>query len=168
MHTSFKNSQDNKPQLSYYTYTTPIGPISITCTDSACLSLSFGSDTTIDQQQTYMTDRVYAQLLEYFHGKRTNFELPLQMEGTPFQKKVWKELLRIPYGETRSYVEIATAIGNPKAARAVGMANHHNPIAIIVPCHRVIGKDGKLVGYASGLAIKKQLLELEGIQVKTI
>jgi len=101
------------------------------------------------------------QLEEYFAKKRTMFNFPMELKGTPFQKKVWKELCEIPYGETRSYKEIAIKIGNPLAARAVGMANNKNPIAIVVPCHRVIGMNGKLVGYAGGLAMKEYLLHLE-------
>ena len=95
---------------------------------------------------------------------RRGFDLPLHEEGTPFQKKVWEELRRIPYGETRSYGQVAAAIGNPKAFRAVGMANNKNPIMIITPCHRVIGGNGALVGYAGGLNIKRYLLEIEGMK----
>lgn len=101
------------------------------------------------------------QLEEYFMGKRKIFELPLKMQGTEFQKQVWKELLNIPYGETRCYSEIARLIQNPHAVRAVGMANHRNPLAVVVPCHRVIGKNGGLTGYAGGLERKRMLLELE-------
>ena len=99
--------------------------------------------------------------MEYLNGKRKSFDIKYEINGTEFQKKVWKELTDIPYGETRSYKEIAVAVGNPKASRAVGMANNKNPIAIIVPCHRVIGSDGKLVGYAGGLDMKRALLTLE-------
>lgn len=101
------------------------------------------------------------QLEEYFAGKRKIFDLPLAPKGTEFQQKVWKALQEIPYGETRTYGEIAAAIGNPKAARAVGMANNKNPIGIIIPCHRVVGANGKLVGYAGGMEKKEFLLELE-------
>jgi methylated-DNA-[protein]-cysteine S-methyltransferase len=101
------------------------------------------------------------QLQEYFSGRRKQFTVPLRLEGTPFQKTVWEALQAIPYGKTVSYAEIAARIGNPKAFRAVGMANNRNPIAIIVPCHRVIGKNGALVGYASGIAFKQGLLDLE-------
>ena len=102
------------------------------------------------------------QLEEYFAGRRRGFDLPLDLRGTDFQKRCWQELLKIPHGETRSYAEIARAIGNPAAVRAVGLANGKNPIAIIVPCHRVIGSDGSLTGYGGGLDVKRQLLELEG------
>ena len=103
-----------------------------------------------------------AQLSEYFAGTRQEFTLPLSPKGTPFQQKVWAALQTIPYGQTRSYGEIARQIGSPKAARAVGMANHHNPIAILIPCHRVVGQNGALTGYAGGLERKKALLQLEG------
>jgi len=102
------------------------------------------------------------QLQEYLGEQRKEFTIPLHQVGTPFQLKVWEELLRIPYGETRSYGEIATKVENLKGQRAVGMANHNNPIGVIVPCHRVIGKNGNLMGYAGGLDIKQRLLELEG------
>ncbi len=102
-----------------------------------------------------------AQLSEYLEGNRKEFTLDLHPQGTPFQQKVWEALRRIPYGETRSYKQIAEEIGNGKASRAVGSANHHNPILCVIPCHRVIGADGGLVGYAGGLDIKKQLLQLE-------
>lgn len=101
------------------------------------------------------------QLQEYFQGRRKVFDLPLAMYGTEFMNKVWQALLTIPYGQTRSYGDIACLIGHNKACRAVGMANHRNPIAIIVPCHRVIGANGHLVGYGGGLKIKSFLLELE-------
>ena len=101
------------------------------------------------------------QMGEYFEGKRKEFDLPLRPEGTDFQKKVWNALLEIPFGETRSYQDIANAVGSPKACRAVGMANHQNPIIIVIPCHRVIGKNGKLVGYGGGLSMKEKLLLLE-------
>ena len=101
------------------------------------------------------------QLEEYFKGKRREFDLPIKQEGTDFQKKVWKALCEIPYGETRTYKEVAKMVGNEKASRAVGMANNKNNIPIIVPCHRVIGSNGKLVGYALGLDVKKYLLDLE-------
>ena len=105
--------------------------------------------------------RALAEIAEYLAGHRRQFSVPLDLEGTPFQLQVWKALLRIPYGETRSYGEIARAVGRPKAARAVGMANHSNPVAIVVPCHRVIAGDGSLGGYAGGLGLKSRLLRLE-------
>ena len=102
------------------------------------------------------------QLRAYFAGQLRRFELPLDLRGTDFQLRVWRELERIPYGETRSYLQIAEAIGAPRAVRAVGAANGANPIPIVVPCHRVIGASGKLVGYGGGLPLKKRLLQLEG------
>ena len=108
----------------------------------------------------FFTDAIH-QLREYLEGGRREFSLPLAPQGTVFQKKVWEQLQNIPYGETRTYGQIAAASGNPAAARAVGAANRNNPLAIIIPCHRVIGTDGKLTGYAYGNGIKKQLLELE-------
>jgi methylated-DNA-[protein]-cysteine S-methyltransferase len=101
------------------------------------------------------------QLAEYFAGERRDFDLPLAPEGTPFQQRVWSALRDIPYGETRSYGELAEQIGRPGAARAVGLANGRNPISIVVPCHRVIGSDGSLTGYGGGVERKRQLLELE-------
>ena len=102
------------------------------------------------------------QLNAYFAGKLRIFDLKLDMRGTPFQMRVWEELLKIPYGETRSYQQIAVATGTPKAVRAVGAANGANPVPIVVPCHRVIGSNGKLTGFGGGLPLKKRLLELEG------
>ncbi len=108
-----------------------------------------------------MICRTEGQLEEYMAGTRTEFDLPLKPEGTEFQKKVWNALLLIPYGETKSYKGIAVLIDNPKGCRAVGMANNRNPIPIIIPCHRVIGANGSLIGYGGGLDIKVKLLELE-------
>jgi methylated-DNA-[protein]-cysteine S-methyltransferase len=104
---------------------------------------------------------VRAQLADYFAGARTAFDLPLELDGSPFQRRVWRALQEIPYGETTSYGELARRIGIPSAARAVGVANCHNPVAVIVPCHRVIGADGSLTGYGGGLERKRTLLELE-------
>lgn len=106
------------------------------------------------------------ELQEYFAGQRREFSFPLDLRGTQFQLKCWRALLRIPYGETRSYAEIAREVGCPQGFRAVGMANHDNPIAIVVPCHRVITTDGKLGGYGGGLAVKEYLLKLEGAKWK--
>lgn len=105
--------------------------------------------------------RAAEQIGEYFAGSRQSFDLPLDLRGTPFQIAVWQALGKIPYGETRSYAEIARAVGSPTACRAVGMANHRNPIPIVIPCHRVVGSDGSLVGYGGGLRIKRLLLALE-------
>lgn len=117
-----------------------------------------------NKKETPVIKRAKKQLDEYFSGKRTTFDLPLKLEGTEFQKSVWKELMKIPYGKTASYYDIASAVQNPKACRAVGMANNKNKIPIIIPCHRIIGKSGALTGYAGGLEVKKKLLELEAGQ----
>ncbi len=111
--------------------------------------------------KTPLTENVYTQLCEYIAGKRKTFDVPYKFYGTEFQKKVWNALCDIPYGETRSYKDIAVAVGNPKASRAIGLANNKNPITVIVPCHRVIGSSGKLVGYAGGLEMKEFLLNME-------
>ena len=104
---------------------------------------------------------VRAQLAEYFAGERTRFDLPLVLRGSPFQVRVWQALLEIPYGRTATYGEIARHVGRPSGARAVGLANGRNPIAVVVPCHRVVGADGSLTGYGGGLERKRRLLELE-------
>ena len=114
-----------------------------------------------EKKETPLIQNAHQQLKEYFQGERQTFQLPLAPKGTPFQQKVWNTLQTIPYGETWSYQQMAKVIGNPKACRAVGMANHRNPISIIIPCHRVIGSNGDLVGYASGLDMKRYLLNLE-------
>ncbi|HZK43453.1 MAG TPA: methylated-DNA--[protein]-cysteine S-methyltransferase [Syntrophomonadaceae bacterium] len=112
-------------------------------------------------KETELIKTAILQINEYLSGKRTVFDLPLHLEGTEFQVDVWEALYTIPYGETRTYKEIAEQVGSPKAYRAVGMANNKNPIAIIIPCHRVIGANGKLVGYGGGIDIKARLLDLE-------
>ena len=112
-------------------------------------------------KETTLIKKAASQLFEYLNGKRRDFNLPLLKEGTDFQISVWNELLKIPYGETRSYKDIAIAINNEKAVRAVGMANNRNKISIFIPCHRVIGSNKKLVGYGGGLEIKEFLLNLE-------
>ena len=112
-------------------------------------------------EKTEVLKMAESQLREYFAGTRKNFDLPLSPNGTAFFQSVWKALRSIPYGETCTYGDIAKEINRPTAARAVGMANHHNPIMIVIPCHRVIGANGQLTGYASGLEVKKKLLELE-------
>ncbi len=118
-------------------------------------------DVNINVNSSPLLEKAKIELMEYFSGKRKNFTLPLLQEGTDYRLKVWEELKKIPYGETRSYKEIAVATGNEKASRAIGNANNKNTIGIIVPCHRVIGASGKLVGYAGGLHRKEFLLNLE-------
>ena len=113
------------------------------------------------QKETEIIKKTHEELEEYFKGNRKVFDIPLKIEGTEFQRKVWNALLEIPYGETRTYLDIAKQIGNCKACRAVGMANHNNKIMILIPCHRVIGSNKKLVGYAGGIDVKEKLLEIE-------
>lgn len=120
------------------------------------------------EKETPILQEAKQQLSEYFEGKRTSFDLPLKFHGTDFQKKCWQALQKIPFGETKSYQEQAQLTGNIKAVRAVGGANNKNPIPIIVPCHRVIGKNGSLVGYAGGIEKKKWLLEHEKKNVKKL
>lgn len=115
----------------------------------------------IMRDRSEFSDGVYRQVQEFLTGERKSFDVIYSLNGTEFQRKVWATLCKIPYGETRSYKQIAEALGQPKAVRAVGMANNRNPLMIIVPCHRVIGSDGSLVGYAGGLEMKKALLEVE-------
>jgi methylated-DNA-[protein]-cysteine S-methyltransferase len=112
------------------------------------------------------TQEYVRQLEEYFAGRRRVFEFPLDLRGTEFQKRCWRALLEIPYGETRAYAEIARAVGCPQGFRAVGMANHDNPVAVVVPCHRVLASNGTLGGYGGGLELKRKLLELEGVSLR--
>ncbi|MGI6342237.1 MAG: methylated-DNA--[protein]-cysteine S-methyltransferase [Bacteroidales bacterium] len=145
-------------------YTTIFGEIKISYHNNFVVGLDFVSNNEKGQLESLpctLTDEVAKQLNEYFEGKRKEFTVPIKLYGTNFQLKVWQALCDIPYGQTRSYKDVAIQIGNPKAARAVGMANNRNPIAIIVPCHRVIASDGKLGGYAAGLDVKRKLLKIE-------
>lgn len=154
-------------EKSFYTYQTDIGKTYFGERDGAITDVFMTDDGkppfTATYRETPLIKEAARQFNEYLAGKRKIFTLPLAPEGTPFQLKVWGALSTIPYGETRSYQDIALAVGNPKATRAVGMANHHNPISFIIPCHRVIGKNGQLVGYGGGLDLKKRLLDLERI-----
>lgn len=152
----------------YTTYESPIGRLYLLEKEGFLTEIALVHSTQETQKETDFLITVIKQLDEYFAGKRKVFEFPIMPEGTQFQKKVWKELLNIPYGTTCSYKQIAEKIGNPKAYRAVGMANNKNPIMIVVPCHRVVGTNGSLVGYAGGLDIKSKLLLLEetGIEWK--
>ena len=139
----------------------PLGFLIIKSDGQFIAEISF-SETDLQEQQTCaVLEKCKEQLKAYFSGKTTVFDLPLQPEGTEFQQKVWAELLKIPYGETITYMELAVRLGDPKAVRAVGTANGRNPIAILIPCHRVIGAGNKLTGYAGGIWRKKILLELE-------
>lgn len=125
-----------------------------------------GKTVYFEERRTPFLAEVERQLEEYFLGKRTQFDIPLAPEGTPFQRKAWEGLLTIPYGETRSYKQMAEYAGSPKGFRAIGLANNKNPISIIIPCHRVIGSDGKLVGFGGGLDMKRYLLDLEQGSIK--
>lgn len=137
--------------------------LTLTCDEEALQSIEFGKIQRegVLWEEVGLLEAAKRELLEYLEGRRREFDLPLKPEGTEFQKRVWKALLTIPYGETRSYGQIAAQIGNPKACRAVGMANHKNPLPIVIPCHRVIGSGGSLVGYGGGLDRKVWLLKLE-------
>lgn len=144
-------------------YETHIGKIGIVENGTAITHIYFGEilDKDINIIETSLLKEANQQLQEYFTGKRKSFDLPLAPKGTEFQQKVWAALQDIPYGITYSYKDIAKSVGNIKACRAVGMANNRNPIPLFIPCHRVIGANGSLVGYAGGLDIKKKLLETE-------
>jgi len=148
-----------------YYYKTIIGTIGIEENGSAITSVFLQEENQSDdfeEKETPLIKETARQLSEYFDGKRTCFDVPIELNGTEFQCKVWNALCTIPYGETRTYGEIAKQIDNPKGSRAVGNANNKNQIMIIVPCHRVIGSNGALVGYAGGLDVKEKLLKIEG------
>ncbi len=175
--TGFSPSESSKKQMVYITrIQTPLGPMIAGATDEGICLLEFTDRRMLETQIDRLRKRLKAefvpgshphfneldrQISEYFKGELKEFDLPLVLPATDFQKRVWEELRRIPYGASRSYQEQATAIGNPKAVRAVATANGDNRIAILIPCHRVIGKDGTLVGYGGGIWRKKYLLELE-------
>ena len=147
---------------SAYTMNSPIGALCLKEEDGYLVGLQLDpSKTPSDHAPSPLLKEAAMQLKEYFEGTRTTFHLPFKAEGTVFQKKVWTALQDIPYGQTRSYGDIAKAIGQPKASRAVGGANNKNPIMIIVPCHRVIGANGALVGFGGGIEVKQYLLDLE-------
>ena len=156
----------------------PIGTLGLATSELGLVLLSFDRDQkhfppratqfrAVHWIESEERTRPYAtQLTEYFAGQRQHFDLPLDLRGTPFQKRCWDALLRIPYGSTASYADIAKAVGTPKGFRAVGMANNRNPVAIMVPCHRVIASGGTLCGYGGGLPAKEWLLKLEGASWK--
>ncbi len=151
---------------------TPVGRILVAGDDDGLKFVQFREDDSAEQliqddweQNERALKNAVQQIHAYFAGKLTSFDLPLAPEGTAFQKKVWKALCKVKFGATASYGEIAKAIGNPAACRAVGLANGRNPIAIVIPCHRIIGTNGKLVGYGGGLDRKKTLLALEGLEI---
>ena len=150
-----------------YYYTFPFCKIGIAEKGGAICNILINNDKSIKnlydfvKSETQLIKKTAKELDEYFSGKRKVFDLPVTFHGTGFKVKVWESLHAIKYGETRSYKEVAALLGNPKASRAVGMANKRNPVPIIVPCHRVIGHDGSLVGYSGGLELKEKLLNLE-------
>ncbi|AVH14953.1 MULTISPECIES: methylated-DNA--[protein]-cysteine S-methyltransferase [Acinetobacter] len=156
-------------KLAFMYMPSPVGRLKLVATDSALVAVIWDNENPKRVRQAELVEQLdhpilldaQQQLNEYFQGQRQTFELPLDFEGTEFQKKVWQALLNIPFGETRSYRQIAEQVGSPKAVRAVGAANGQNPISIIAPCHRVIGSGGKLVGFAGGLDNKEILLKLE-------
>ena len=169
--------------LSITTYDTPIGPIAIHATDTAVSKVEFAGEQSGESEEQSgeksssrasssmppgahpLLDEVQRQLDAYFAGGLRSFDLPMELDGTPFQRQVWQQLLSVAYGQTASYQDIAHAIDNPKAVRAVGAANGRNPVSIIVPCHRIIGSGGrpKLTGYGGGLWRKEWLLRHEGV-----
>jgi methylated-DNA-[protein]-cysteine S-methyltransferase len=142
---------------------TPVGNLTLVEREGALVGMYFDTYTPppAERRTTPFLDEARKQLAEYFAGERDDFDLPLEMNGTDFQRAVWKALTKIPFGETRTYAQIAKAIGRPNAVRAVGAANGANPICVIVPCHRVIGSDGSLTGFGGGLPRKKWLLAHE-------
>ena len=142
-------------------YPCPLGTLVIGHTDAKIVSVKLQTAPTRPHCPSPLSDLAAGQIMEYFQGKRKDFDLPIYAPGTPFQTAVWHEISRIPYGQTRSYGQIAAILGKPKASRAVGQAANRNPLWIIVPCHRVVGKNQALTGYAGGLEIKQALLELE-------
>ncbi|MBU3091973.1 methylated-DNA--[protein]-cysteine S-methyltransferase [Clostridium sp. CM028] len=158
-------------KIGYDVYDSPIGLIHVVVNEIGVIKVEIFEEDWIQYKKKHeaipkdneLCKEVIVQLDEYFKGKRKNFDIPLSIEGTQFRKKVWKALRDIPYGETRNYLQIAESIGNPKAVRAVGQANKYNQLPIIIPCHRVIGKSGKLVGFAGNRTpTQKLLLEIEG------
>lgn len=155
--------------LTYTTMASPVGELTLVASTQGLVAILWEGDDPARVPLGAMTEALdhpvlaeaVRQLADYFAGEREAFDLPLDFRGTDFQKRVWAALLAIPYGETRSYGEIARAIGAPTASRAVGAANGRNPISIVAPCHRVVGTDGRLTGFAGGLAAKARLLGLE-------
>ena len=139
----------------------PVGHLLLQ-SEGEALTLLERTELPLSAPQHPLLCKAKAELESYFSGTLQAFSLPLRPQGTPFQQAVWAQLLQIPYGETRSYGDLARALGKPGAARAIGMANHRNPISILIPCHRVIGADGSLIGYGGGLDMKRFLLRLEG------
>ncbi|MEQ8236328.1 MAG: methylated-DNA--[protein]-cysteine S-methyltransferase [Syntrophomonadaceae bacterium] len=156
--------------VNLYNCPTKLGQITIAEERDAIIALYFPGEPIppgASMQETPLLKRASEQLIGYLAGELKAFKLPLAPQGTDFMRLVWEQLQKIPYGETRSYKQIAESVGSPRASRAVGQANHRNPIPIFIPCHRVIGSSGKLVGYGGGLPIKMFLLEIEKITTQT-
>lgn len=183
---TYQRESADLSSVSYYEYETPVGLVRLVWQGGFLTALSLAGKSQPDAflrkgeltyqeagqrlamggarfEETEGIVRTIGELREYFAGTRKEFTVPLRPEGTAFQKQVWQALLTIPYGQTRSYGQIAAQIGKPKASRAVGMGNHTNPIAILIPCHRVIGANGSMTGYGGGLDIKEYLLKREGV-----
>lgn len=160
----------------YSHYDSPIGRLLIAASEHGLMALEFAykpDHSPAEQRSGWIESREHAapvihELEEYFASARREFTVPLDLHGTDFQRACWQQLRRIPYGETRTYLDIAEAVSSPGAVRAVGQANHYNPVAIIVPCHRVINTTGKLGGYGGGLDVKAKLLRLEGADVAAL
>lgn len=140
-----------------------IGRIVVEDNGKAVVRIYIDNDFSVSDNESSLFCTVKNQLFEYFNGERKAFDIPISPEGTLFQQAVWNELCKIPYGKTVTYKDIAKAVGKPKAARAVGNANHNNPIIIVIPCHRVIGSNGSLAGYAYGMEVKQKLLDIENL-----
>ena len=157
--------------ICYTVMNSPFGPVCLAGTTTGLIRLDFQhGDRPVRPDAGWQEDRgllepAVSQLQEYFQGQRQSFTLPLAPPGTPFQQRVWQELQRIPFGTTLTYRELAQRLGRPQAARAVGHANGHNLLAIVIPCHRLMGSDGQLRGYAGGIALKQRLLQHEGAQL---
>ncbi|TXK82688.1 methylated-DNA--[protein]-cysteine S-methyltransferase [Paenibacillus sp. N3.4] len=178
-----QNQTKAAPILSYTEITSPIGPLVLVASTQGLCSIAFGTFAQTQhklrlwalrwygehelQEQAKQLETISLQLEQYFKKERLRFEGEMDLQGTEFQKRVWTALLSVPYGETVSYKHIAEAIGSPKAVRAVGGANNKNPIPVIIPCHRIIGANGDMVGYGGGLDIKERLLDLERLTLGT-
>lgn len=151
---------------SYDYLETTLGLMEIICEDESLVGLKLVSEKTYRDSENKTSREVKSQILEYLNGSRKTFNIPIKLTGTDFQKRVYEETLKIPYGSTKTYGEIANSIGNPKSMRAVGMALSKNPIWIVIPCHRVIGKNKKLTGFAGGIDKKLSLLKLENPEIE--
>jgi methylated-DNA-[protein]-cysteine S-methyltransferase len=156
-----KINRSQAPNLKTVYWQSPAGLLEIQASDEGLRAVSFVENRIYEEEPSNHNQLTINQLKEYFEGKRKDFDLTFDLEGTDFQKRVWLELLKIPFGKTKSYMDMAVALGDPKVIRAAASANGANKIGIIIPCHRVIGSDGSLTGYAGGLDKKKWLLELE-------